>query len=90
MPIGVAVGVASAILLVAKFGDGDGSSALRGKGSDNLEEFDEVDGEGGAVNEGFKEEVDDEPKGLNRESPESFCNGGSVPIDDPSPDPPSE
>lgn len=81
MPIGVAVGVTSGISFVATIGSDDNTG-----GSGELDE--EVDDEGGAVKEGFKE-VGDEP-GLKRESPESFCNGGSVSMDDSSPEPGSD
>lgn len=91
MPIGVAVGVVSAILFVARVGNVGDNSGLSCITGDALEELDEdIDGEGGAVKEGFREEFDDEPEGLNRESPESFCSGGSVPIDDSSPEPASD
>ena len=90
MPIGVAVGVISAVSFVARIGSGDGNPGPSGKTKDALEERDEdADGEGGATNEGLKEEVDDE-SGLNRETPESFCNAGSDSIDDSNPKPPSD
>lgn len=91
MPIGVAVGVVSAISFAPRIGSGDGNLGSSGKTNDTLEEREEedVDGEGGATNEGLKEEVDDE-SGLNRESPESFCDGGSDSIDDSNPKPLSD
>ena len=91
MPIGVAVGVVSAISFIARIGSGDGNLGPSGKTNDALEECDDEDGDGeeGATNEGLKEEVDDE-SGLNRETPESFCNGGSDSIDDSNPKPPSD
>lgn len=84
MPIGVGVGVVSVISFVGRIGNGDGNCGLGGK--TKFEELDEdVDGEGGAVKEG-----EDKPEGLNRDRPESFCNGGRVPIDDSSPEAPSD
>jgi hypothetical protein len=90
VPIGVAVGVVS-ISVAARIGIGDGKFGPSGKTNDTLEECDEedVDGEGGAANEGLKEDVDDE-SGLNRESPESFCDCDSDSIDDSNPKPPSD
>ena len=91
VPIGVAVGVVSAISFAVRIGRGDVNLGSSGKTNDTLEERDEgdVDGEGGATNEGLKEEVDDE-SGLNRESPERFCDGDNDSIDDSSPKPPSD
>lgn len=90
MPIGVAVGVVSAISFAARIGSGEVIFGPGGKTNDKLEERDEdVGGEGGATNEGLKEKVDDE-SGLNRESPERFCDGDSDSIDDSSPKPPSD
>jgi hypothetical protein len=91
VPIGVAVGVISAISFVARIGSGDGKLGPSGKTNDTLEERDEEDdvGEGGATKEGLKEEVDDE-SGLNRESPESFSDGGRDSIDNSNPEPPSD
>jgi hypothetical protein len=88
VPIGVAVGVVSAISFAARIESGD---VNRGKTNDALEERDEedLDGEEGATSEGLKEEVDDEP-GLNRESPEGFCDGDRDSIDDSNPKPPSD
>lgn len=88
MSIGVTVGVASAISFVTRIGSGNGNFGPRGATNDTLEEPDEED-EGGAVDEGLKEEVDDEP-GRNKESPESFCIGGRVSIDDSNSEPPSD
>lgn len=91
MPIGVAVGVVSAPSFEARIGSGDVNLGSSGKTNDTLEERDEedVDGEGGATKEGLKDEVDDE-SGLNRESPERFCDGDSDSIDDSNPKPPSD
>ena len=94
MPIGVAIGVVSAISFAARIGSGDVSLGP-GKTIDTLEERDEedVDDEGGAAtgNEGLKEEVQvvDE-SGLHKESPEIFCEGDSDSIHDSNPKPPSD
>ena len=80
MPIGVAVGVVSAISFVVRIGSGDVNLGPRGKTDDIFDEGD-ADGEG---TEGSKEELDDD-LGLNRDSPESFCDDGNVPIDDSNP-----
>ena len=91
VPIGVAVGVVSAISFVARIGSGEDNLGPSGKTNDALEERDEEDGdgEGGAANEGLKEDIDDD-SGLNRERPESICDGGSDSIDDSIPKPPSD
>lgn len=91
VPIGVAVGVVSAISFAARIGSGDVNLGPSGKANDILEERDEedVDGEWGATSEGLKEEIDEE-SGLNRDSPESFCDGDKDSIDDSNPKPPSD
>jgi hypothetical protein len=80
VPIGVAVGVVSAISFV-----GDGNLGPGGKTDDTLDEG-VVDGEGGVITEG---DVDND-LGLKRDSPESLCNDVNVPIDDSNPKPPSD
>ena len=91
MPIGVAVGVVSATSFAARIGSGDVNLGPSGKANDTLEERDEedVDGEGGATSDGLKDEIDEE-SGLNRESPERFCDGVRDSIDDSNPKPPSD
>jgi hypothetical protein len=90
VPIGVAVGLGSAISFVVNAGSGDGNLSSRGKTDVTLDELDEdVDGEGDAITEGSKEEVDDD-LGLNRDSPESFCTDGNVSIDVSNPKSPSD
>lgn len=90
VPIGVAVRLVSAISFLVTAGSGDGSLSSRGKIDGTLEELDEdIDGEGVAITEGSKEDVDDE-RGLNRESPERFDTGGNVSIDVSNPKSPSD
>ena len=78
----------SAIPFVARIGSGDGSLGPMDIANEEPGE-EEVDSEAGVVKEGSKKDADDEP-GLSRESPESLCEGGSVPIDDSTPEPPSD